>query len=177
VSSPNSIWQPRCLRPLAGRSVALRPNLSIGLPFSVVVLFPRESPFLAAALAAEATVPRIQLKKICRKLSTYIMYSRSPGSLCFCHRQPSTCNKCSSAGRLYVRLLAANPGKHPIESIDRVTDLTSSHIGTNRIDNHSHLRSNTPNGAKLLNYVRLHLQIGHRQTNPPRRGQGRGQPV
>ena len=161
----------------ARRSVVLRPNLSIGLPFSVVVLFPRESPFLAAALAAKATVPRIQLKKICRELSTYVMYNHSPESLYSSHRQPSTRKKCPSTGRLYVRLVAANPGKHPIESMDRNTNTTRSQLSTNRIDNHSHLRLNAPNGAKLLNYVRLHLQIGHRQTNPPRCGQGCGQPV
>ncbi len=68
-------------------------------------------------------------------------------------------------------LVAGRADLSPMQTVDR------SQIRANRIDNHSHLRSNTPNGAKLLNYVRLHLQIGHRQTNPPRRGQGRGQPV
>ncbi len=111
----------------ARRSVALRPNLSIGLPFSVVVLFPRESPFLAAALAAKATVARLVSKKTLRKLNTYIMYSRSPGSLYFCRGSPSTRKKCPSAGWLYVRLPAVDPANTQLgRSVD--SRIRSGHI-------------------------------------------------
>jgi len=47
---------------MARRSVALRPNLSIGLPFSVAVIDPLKNPFQKTAVAVSATVPRHNLK-------------------------------------------------------------------------------------------------------------------